>query len=136
MDYPVLGSASGVNGRPWYYLFEYMDGTEPAVDQTEIWIYGEPDDMYRRSYYFSKSTARPYYFKAWYRFSLAEETVSPLYYGIARMDVCPDNPWIEGQSVDILNDGSKYEFTFTEFYRENIQPYLSDETYFTKCKFA
>ena len=61
--------------------------------------------------------------------------MSTLFYGIARLDVCPDNPWKEDLSVDIPNDGSKHEFTFTEFYREDIQPYLSDETYFTKCKF-
>ena len=63
-------------------------------------------DNYRRGYYFSKSVARPYYFKAWYRFSLEEEEVSTLYYGVVRLDICTNNPWIEDPSVDIINDGT------------------------------
>ena len=55
MDHPVGGSESGVNGRPWFWRLEYVsDGSEPASDQTEVWIYENSGDYYRRSYYFSK----------------------------------------------------------------------------------
>jgi hypothetical protein len=129
MDYTQVA----VNGRPWFWRLEYVsDGTEPAG--TDIWIYMHSGDNYRRSYYFSKSTVRPYYFKAWYRFSLEEEEVSTLYYGVARMDICPNGPWLEDPSVDIINDGSSYTFSFYDFYTDEAKAYLDDPDYVAACK--
>ena len=129
MDY----TEEPVNGRPWFWSLEYVsDGSEPA--STDIWIYMNSGEEYRRSYYFSKSTARPYYFKAWYRFSLEEEQVSTLYYGLARMDICPNNPWLEDLSIDIINDGTMYEFSFYDFFTEVAKAYLDDSDYVETCK--
>ena len=72
MDDTMDGDAPLVlNGRPWFYRLEYIDGSTPA--DTDLWVYMDSGINYRRAYYASKNIARPFHFKAWYRFSLEEE---------------------------------------------------------------
>ena len=96
---------------------------------------GETNIVYRRAYKVTNEFAKPYYFKVGYRFSLEEEENSEMYYATARVDVCPfDNPWQQGLTFQIQDDGSAHEFSFIDMMTEDLQIYPYDGDYFSNCK--
>ena len=60
--------------------------------------------------------------------------MSTLYYGLARMDICPAEPWMEDVSIDVRADGTNYQFQFLDYLKEEAKAYLDDLVYAGKCK--